>query len=167
MKLTSTYNSKSSGIIPQTYYDEEDIVGVLDEMGVHGSHAICFLGDKLVLVNDIGHGWGPPGGTTEIGETYYQTTEREVLEETNMKVLYQELVGLAVFERPEKTIRQTRVMCIVEKVGEFVSDPGGEILGTKLIDPKDYKQYFDWGEVGDRVMQRAIELKDKWESKSI
>lgn len=164
MKLTSTYNSKSSGIIPQTYYDEEDLVGVLDEMGVHGSHAICFLGESLVLVNDLNHGWSPPGGTTEVGETYIQTTEREVLEETNMKVLHQELVGIAVFERPEETIKQTRVMCIVEKVGEFVSDPGQEIIGIKLIDPSEYKQYFNWGEIGERIMQKALEMKKSWES---
>lgn len=30
----------------------------------------------------------------------------------------------------------------------------------KLIDPKDIKQYFDWGEVGDRILARAIELKN-------
>lgn len=161
MKLTSTYNSKSGGIIPQTYLDEEDMIDI-SELEIHGSHAFCFLGDKMVLVNDLNQGWSPPGGTTEIGENYIQTTEREVLEETNMKVLHQELVGLAVFERPDKTIKQTRVMCIVEKIGEFVSDPDGEIMEIKLIDPKDYKQYFDWGEIGDRIMKRAIELRNQF-----
>jgi len=26
----------------------------------------------------------------------------------------------------------------------------------KLIDPADYKEYFDWGEVGERIMERAL-----------
>lgn len=167
MKLTNIYKSKSSGNIRQTYYDEDDLVGVFGEKDVHGSHAFCFLENKLVLVNHPSQGWSPPGGSSEIGETYIQTTEREVMEETNMKVLHHELIGLAVFDRPDKTIKQTRVMCIVEKVGEFVSDPDGEIMEIKLIDPQDYKKYFDWGEIGDRIMQRALELKDKCESKSI
>lgn len=83
-----------------------------------------------------------------------------------MKVLHQELIGLTMFVRPDKTIKMTRVMCIVEKIGEFVSDPDGEIMEIKLIDPSDHKQYFNWGEIGDRIMQRAIELKDKWKSES-
>lgn len=161
MKLTAIYKSKSSGDVFQTYYDKDDLVGVLNEKDVQGSHAICFLGDKMVLVNHPSQGWSPPGGSSESGETYIQTTEREVAEETNMKVIYQEIIGLAVFDRPDKTIKQTRVMCIVEKIGEFVSDPDGEIMEIKLIDPLDYKKYFDWGEVGNRIMQRALELKDK------
>lgn len=168
MKLTSTYKSKSGDEILQTYFDKEDLVGVFDkeDKDLHGSHAFCFLEDKLVLVNDLNQGWSPPGGGTEPGETYLETTEREVLEEASMKVIYQEIIGLAVFERPDKTIKQTRVMCIVEKNKEFVSDPDGEIMEIKLIDPADYKQYFNWGEIGDRIMKRAIELKDKWKSQN-
>ena len=32
------------------------------------------------------------------------------------------------------------------------------LVVIKLIDPKDYKQYFDWGAVGERVMARALEM---------
>ena len=162
MKLKSIYKSKSSGDVLQTYYDAEDLLAVFEDKVVHGSHAICFLEDKLVLVNHPSQGWSLPAGTSESGETYIETTEREVMEETNMKILHQELIGLSVFDRPEKTIRQTRVMSIVEKVGEFVSDPDGEIMEIMLIDPLDYKKYFDWGEIGDRIMQRALELKNKY-----
>ena len=33
--------------------------------------------------------------------------------------------------------------------------------GLKLVDPKDYKQYFDWGRIGERIIERAVELKNK------
>ena len=35
------------------------------------------------------------------------------------------------------------------------------ITEIKLIDPKDIKQYFDWGVIGDRIIERAVELKSK------
>ena len=48
----------------------------------------------------------------------------------------------------------------VEK-GESVknSDPDGDVTEVKLIDPKDYKIYFDWGIVGDRLMGWIILIK--------
>lgn len=88
---------------------------------------------------------------------------REVREETNMKVLYQEIIGYQDVYEPEKTIRQTRSFCVVEPYGEFVADPDGDITKIELIDPLDYKKYFDWSAIGDRIMQRAIELKKQFD----
>jgi hypothetical protein len=50
-------------------------------------------------------------------------------------------------------------VCIVEPDGAFVCDPDGDITKIELINPKDYKKYFDWGEIGDHIMQRSLELK--------
>jgi len=36
------------------------------------------------------------------------------------------------------------------------------VTEIKLIDPKDYKQYFDWGEIGERIIERALELLSKY-----
>ena len=49
---------------------------------------------------------------------------------------------------------------ILQRIGLIpinISDPDDDITEIKLIDPKDYKQYFDWGENGDRIMKKAIE----------
>ena len=32
---------------------------------------------------------------------------------------------------------------------------------AEYIDPKDYKQYSNWGEVGERIMERFAEFLDK------
>jgi len=56
-------------------------------------------------------------------------------------------------------VYQLRYACIVKPYGPFVSDPGGSIAEIKLIDPNEYKKYFDWGKIGERIIQRAIELK--------
>ena len=53
---------------------------------------------------------------------------------------------------------QLRYVCTVRPYGPFVSDPDNGITEITLIDPKNYKQYFDWGNIGDRIITRAIEL---------
>jgi hypothetical protein len=50
-------------------------------------------------------------------------------------------------------------MFIVEPIGEFKSDPDGDVTEIKLINPSDYKEYFDWGVIGDRIMEQALEIK--------
>ena len=61
----------------------------------------------------------------------------------------------------DRIVRQIRSFCIVEPHGDFTNDPDGDITEIKLIDPQDYKQYFDWEDVGDHIMNRALELKNK------
>ncbi|MFA6278742.1 MAG: NUDIX domain-containing protein [Candidatus Paceibacterota bacterium] len=159
-EIRSTFFSRTSGqVMPFIYRDLDSF----DELGadkIKGVHGFCFCGDKLVVVYAKDKGsWGPPGGGVELGETAEEATIREILEETNMRVLKQKAIGyLEVFE-PERTL-QTRSVCIVEPIGEFVSDPDGDITEIKLIDPKDMKQYFDWGESGDYILERALMLKE-------
>lgn len=47
-------------------------------------------------------------------------------------------------------------MCVVKPMGDFLADPAGSVTEIKLIDPKEYRNYFDWGEIGDNIIQRAI-----------
>jgi ADP-ribose pyrophosphatase YjhB (NUDIX family) len=84
---------------------------------------------------------------------------REVKEETNMRVLQHRFVGVQEIVEPGKITVQTRSVCIVEPDGDFVADPDGEITNIEFIAPKDYKTYFDWGEIGDHVMERSLQLK--------
>ncbi len=132
----------------------------LDGKILQAVHAFCFCGDKLVVVyaKDKGY-WTFPGGGIEPGETYEQATIREVKEESNMKVLRSELIGYIDVYEKDRIIRQTRSLCIVEPYGDFISDPDGDISEIKLVDPKDYGQYVKWGEIGDHIVKRALEMK--------
>ncbi len=56
---------------------------------------------------------------------------------------------------------QLRAWCIVEPFGELEKDPGGNTEEVKLINPEDYRKYFDWGEIGEVMIKRAVELKNK------
>jgi ADP-ribose pyrophosphatase YjhB (NUDIX family) len=134
---------------------------------LHGASGYCFYGEKLVIVNNGKEGhWTPPGGSIEPGETYQEALVREVREESNMEVLYQKHIGYQIFTAEDgRIVRQTRSFCIVRPYGDFVSDPDGDIQEIKLINPKEYKQYFDWGMVGDEVMKRAVEIKREYDSR--
>jgi len=114
----------------------------------------------VVYSEDKGY-WAPPGGGIEKGETVEEAVIREVREETNMKVLHQELIGYQDVYELDRIVRQTRSFCIVEPHGPFIADPDGDVTENKLIDLKDYKQYFNWGEIGDRIAKRAIAMCDR------
>src|SRR5260221_4946879 len=121
-------------------------------------YGVCFVGDLIVIGGYKDH-WSLIGGTIEKGETFEETLKREVKEESNMKVLKYLPIGYQnVFNEDGSDIYQLRFVCEVEPLGEFKSDPGGNVTTIKLINPKDYKNYFDWGEIGDRIIERAIEL---------
>jgi 8-oxo-dGTP pyrophosphatase MutT (NUDIX family) len=122
------------------------------------TYGVCLCDSKLVIVNNNGK-WSLVGGHIEKGESPEEALVREVQEETNMKVLKQIPIGYQEVISPDGTIvYQLRSFCLVEPLGGFVSDPAGSVTEIKLIDPKDYKNYFDWGKIGDRIMKRAIEI---------
>ena len=150
------------------YYEESDPTPNLEGKILQAVHGLCFYKDKMVMVYaENKKYWTLPGGAIEPGETYEEATVREVKEESNMKVLHQELIGFQDIYEPNRTIRQTRSFCIVEPYGDFVSDPDGDITKVKLIDPKDFKKYINWLKIGDRIMERALEMLEKYDEKII
>ncbi len=151
----------SLGEVIDIIYREDNPLDNLEGKILQGVHAYCFYNGKMVIVyTDMKKYWTPPGGGIEPGETYEQAVIREVKEETHMKVVKQVLIGYQDIHEPNRIIRQTRSVCIVEPYGPFTTDPDGDITEIKLIDPVDFKKYFDWGEIGDRIMERAIILKN-------
>ncbi len=108
--------------------------------------------------------WTLPGGGIEEGETIEEAVIREVEEESNMKVLKQVLLGVQDIFEGENIVSQTRSLCIVEPHGPFISDPDGDITEIKLVDPSDLKQYVDWGEIGDHLLERALKMVRKMET---
>jgi ADP-ribose pyrophosphatase YjhB (NUDIX family) len=155
--LTTTHLNRAEQSVKIVYTEGDPYVG-LGGKTLQVVHAFCFYGNKMVLVKHPKSGWMPPGGHIEAGETYEQAVVREVHEETNMRVLSQQLIGFQDIYEAEIPIRQTRSFCIVEPYGDFASDPDGEIMEIKLINPHDYKQYFDWGIIGERIMEQALSL---------
>lgn len=87
---------------------------------------------------------------------------REVQEESNMKVLHLVPIG---YQKTTPQIPgeegvpfyQLRYACLVEPYGPFVSDPAGKVTEVLFVKPEEYKQYFNWGEVSDHLVARAVD----------
>lgn len=158
MQIRSTLKNRLGQTLDVVYQENDPLIGLEGKI-LQGVHAFCFCGDKMVVVYSEEKGyWTPPGGGIEPGETYEHAVVREVLEETNMRVLSQQLIGFQDTFEPTRIVRQTRSFCIVEPNGEFMIDPDGDVTEIKLIEPKDITKYFDWGEIGERILERALEL---------
>lgn len=161
MNITENYIGKS-GTAYKIEYSDADSFDHLPKDRVKQTYGVCFYENEMV----IGYGgqkkdWGLIGGTIEPGETFEQTLKREIQEESNMEVLssipigYQKVTTIS----NQSFVYQLRYACRVRPYGPFVSDPAESIVEIKLIDPAEYKKYFDWGKIGERIISRATELK--------
>jgi 8-oxo-dGTP diphosphatase len=144
-----------------TYKDADDFTDLTSKKVTQVS-GVCFFENRLVLVlNGKRKTWGLPGGTVEAGETLSNCLEREIKEETNMEVLDYRPIGYQKIDEDHETIYQVRYACKVKPIGNFESDPDHTITEIKLIDPNTYKEYFDWQDIGERLIKRGLELKNK------
>ena len=160
LPLKSNYVGNSGVEYIFEYFDADSFED-LDYSLCKQTYAVCFVDGKIVIVfQESKQMWGLVGGSIEKGETFEQTLKREIQEESNMEVLsflpigYQKVTDT----RDNSFVYQLRYVCTARPYGPFISDPAGIITEIKLIDPKDYKKYFDWGEIGERIIERALEL---------
>lgn len=165
MRIESNIATKTLGTNVLVIYEDVTSAEGLDGRKIQAVHAYCFYEDKLVIVwEESKQYWTLPGGGVEDGESVEQAVAREVKEESNMRVLQQKILGVQDAFEGEEIISQTRSVCIVEPYGSFVFDPDGDITEIKLIDPSELKQYVDWGEIGDHLLERALQVVRKMET---
>lgn len=160
--ITENYLGKSGVQYIFEYYDCDDF-SKLEYEKCTQIYGVCFYENKIAIVlNGPKKTWGLVGGSIEKGESFDQTFRREIKEESNMEVLSWKPVGYqkVIDTRDGSYVYQLRVVANVRPYGEFTKDPAGFVTEMKLIDPKDYKQYFDWKKIGDRIIERALELKN-------
>lgn len=163
MNLTNNYKGHS-GVEYIFEYSDVDSFDDLDMSKCTQTYGVCFYGDEIVIgYNGKKKNWGLIGGTIEKRETLEQTLIREIQEESNMEVLSFLPIGVqkVIDTRDDSFCYQLRYVCSVQPYGPFVSDPADTITEIKLINPEEYKQYFDWGSIGDRIIERALELKNR------
>lgn len=144
-----------------TYWDT-DSFDDLELARVRQVYGVCFYQKKMVIVGNEKQGtWGLVGGTREEGENIEQTLRREVQEESNTEVLEWRPVGVQLVKEADgKSYYQLRVVCRVRPFGKFENDPAGSVTRIEFIDPLQYKNYFDWGAIGERIIKRAVGFRD-------
>ncbi len=155
-ELRAKIKTRSEGVIEALYKDLNS-VEELRGYNIVSVIGYSFCDGKMVLVwSDRKGTWAPPGGGVEIGESVRQAIEREIKEETNMQIIKCELLGVQENFWSRGVEAQARFVCSVKPFGKFVSDPGGDIDKIELIDPTESKKYFDWGHIGEYVLERAL-----------
>ncbi len=162
--LTNTYTDKNGNTYSLEYF-ESDSFEHLPFEDCTQCYGIAWLDDKFIVVNNITKpgSWTPVGGSIEPGEHPDEALVREIKEESNMKVLsfkpigYQKTTDITHNTKPFYQLRYT---CEVEPYGPFESDPAGKVTEIKFVGVDEYKQYFDWGEIGDAIVRRAVGLRN-------
>ena len=164
--LINKYHGRSGEDYLFEYYESDSIEDLPKEL-LSQVQIMAFHKDKLLIVNNANkfNTYGPVGGGIEKDETPEECLPRELQEESNMRVIggprligYQKCTNLSNPEKPDEY--QLRYFAKVEPIGEFTSDcdPDGDVTELLEIDPSDYKKYFDWGEVGGVIINRALEF---------
>jgi ADP-ribose pyrophosphatase YjhB (NUDIX family) len=142
---------------------EVDTYEDLPKGSITQCYAVAFYNGKMIVVNNVEKPgtYTLIGGSVEEGEDPNDTLIREIQEESNMRVLeytllgYQKVIDTRGIQEPHY---QLRYAALVEPYGPFVSDPAGKVTEVVLCDPSEYKKYFDWGEIGDEIVSRAVGL---------
>ncbi len=167
--ITNEYIGESGVKYIFEYY-ESDSFNNLPQNRIKQCYAVAFLKNKIIIVDNSQKGtYGLIGGSVEEDEHPNDTLIREIKEEGNLKVLnykpigYQKVIDTGGIQEP---FYQLRYFAIVEPYGPFESDPAGKVTKVIECNPKDYKKYFDWGEIGERIMERALEMLREYSKKT-
>jgi hypothetical protein len=84
-----------------------------------------------------------------------------LVEEANVRLVTYKPIGFQrAFLANGREEYQLRVFCEVEPLGKFISDPDGDVTKIKYINIDNYQKYFDWGDVGKRIIERVKKLKN-------
>lgn len=165
MKLTDTWHG-TSGVDYIFEYEDLDDFSALDPARCTQVYAVCFVGDRIALVhNSNNNRWGLIGGTIEPHEPPEETLRREIQEEGNLELLAYHPLGCqrSIDTRDKSSVLQLRYAALAQPYGPFTEDPAGSVDIMELVDPRVYKKYFDWGAIGERIIERGLELKPQLE----
>lgn len=120
-------------------------------------YAIGDLDGKVPIIMYENKNDNLPGGRLEPGELLEDALVREIEEELNMKVISWAPLGYQILTRPwdNTPTYQFRVYAKLQKIGEFENDPGGSVIGHKLVELDKVNEYIKYGNVGDRLVSNV------------
>lgn len=137
------------------WYDVND-VDMLPNVEWGQVYAVGNVNDRVPVVHyaDTEVRNLPGGKFDEPGDTIDRVLHREMEEELNMRVLSWHPIGYQ-FLSNEKfgNSYQLRVYAKLEQIDEFVSDPGGGVVGHSLVPIEDLNSHIRYGDVGEHIIR--------------
>lgn len=152
--LLDVYVYKNQRIAVEWF--DVDSIDKLPDLRWEQVYAIGNLNGKVPVVYypEPDHKDNLPGGKFEAGETIQEALEREIQEEINCRVLSWSPIGYQKLTGPDgNSVYQLRVYAQLEKIADFVRDPGGSVIGYRLVDIARLNDYIQYGPVGERMIR--------------
>ncbi len=117
---------------------------------------------SVLVVSKDGKEWTLPGGKPEAGESYAETLEREVYEESAVGIdaaicqpVFFMLSKVKKAGRWELESTSLRFLTIAKKVNNFTSDPAGDIKHSKFVPIEDLDAWLRWGAASRYMIETA------------
>ena len=154
--LRTSFNYDSQNIVADWYTVTDK--SQIPDLPWQQVYAIGNLDGQVPLITSLTceKEFNLPGGHTEPGETIEQTIAREMIEECNMRVIEWQPLGYQHLTEPDgKQIFQFRVYAKLEKIGEFVNDPGCGVIKNTMVDLSQVNSLIKYGEIGERMVELA------------
>lgn len=132
-------------------YSADEFVNLKNVTQVYG--IVLNKKNQIILVSGKSKRWILPGGGIEEGETYLDTLNREVYEETAIKLKSDSIIPLfyqEVFWKEDDKWKfegtHIRFLARINKQEEFTEDPDmNDIVNHLFISVKDIHKKLDWG----------------------
>jgi NUDIX domain len=154
--LRTSFNYDSQNIVADWYTVTDK--SQIPDLPWQQVYAIGNLDGQVPLITSLTceKEFNLPGGHTEPGETIEQTIAREMIEECNMRVIEWQPLGYQHLTEPDgKQIFQFRVYAKLEKIGEFVNDPGCGVIKNTMVNLSQVNSLIKYGEIGERMVKLA------------
>jgi ADP-ribose pyrophosphatase YjhB (NUDIX family) len=121
--------------------------------------------NEILLVKNRNKDWILPGGRVEIGESYLQTLNRELYEESATYINQQSVLPCYYQHAYKKQVQewisdiyQLRYFAKFAKADKFVSDPDGGISEICWQDIEKLEQKLKWQGVANLIQTKYNEL---------
>lgn len=98
-----------------------------------------------------------PGGGIYVGESMDDALSREIKEELNMRVLSWTPLGYQkVSDEVGNIGYQLRVYAKLEKIGDFVEDLDGSVIGYELVKIEELNERIKYGDIGEWLVGKVM-----------
>jgi len=160
----SSYLNSGGKCLRFDIFLSDDFSGLQNVSQVYG--IILNQNTKMMRIVQLKSGaWTLPGGSIENGETFVDTLNREIKEETNLDLIQSTIKPLFFQNAYSKNERgeyeysetQVRYLAIAKVDKEFESDPDdGDVVANRWIEIKDLEEYINWGETTKMIIEILI-----------